>query len=319
MIRTRTRDSIALVLRAGLGTRLRPLTDVRAKPAIPVAGEPMIRRIAAWLVSHGVDDLVLNLHHRPETLTAVLGDGRDLGARVRYSWEPPQVLGSAGGPRLARPIVGADTFLIVNGDTLTDVDLAQLADAHAASGALVTLALVPNREFLRYGGVRARRGRTRHRIRPPRAGGRGLVSLHRRAGRRRPRSSTRVAPGAPASSIGGVYDALIASQPGAVRGVSSPTRRSATSARRPTTGARRRRSRPPTAGGSSAGRGARIDRVGARHAVDSVGRCGGGRRRAARRLHRHRRRARAGRARRTAATILVRGDDGAHARLAAEP
>ena len=87
----------ALVLTAGLGTRLRPLTDVRAKPAIPVAGVPMIRRIAGWLVSQGVDDLVLNLHHRPETLTAVLGDGRDLGARVRYSWEVPRILGKGVG------------------------------------------------------------------------------------------------------------------------------------------------------------------------------------------------------------------------------
>jgi mannose-1-phosphate guanylyltransferase len=77
----------ALVLTAGLGTRLRPLTDVRAKPAIPVAGEPMIRRIIRWLVARGVADLVLNLHHLPETLTAVVGGGGDLGARVRYSWE----------------------------------------------------------------------------------------------------------------------------------------------------------------------------------------------------------------------------------------
>ena len=135
----------ALVLTAGLGTRLRPLTDVRAKPAIPVAGEPMIRRIVAWLVAHGIDDLVLNLHHRPETVTAVLGDGGGLGARVRYSWEAARVLGSAGGPRLARPIVGANTFFIVNGDTLTDLDPSRVADAHASSGALVTLALVPNR------------------------------------------------------------------------------------------------------------------------------------------------------------------------------
>ena len=61
----------ALILTAGLGTRLRPLTDVRAKAAIPVAGEPMIRRIIRWLVSHGVTDLVMNLHHRPETIAAV--------------------------------------------------------------------------------------------------------------------------------------------------------------------------------------------------------------------------------------------------------
>src|SRR5882762_9961073 len=143
----------ALLLTAGLGTRLRPLTDVRAKPAIPVAGEPMIRRIIQRIASEGVDDLVLNLHHRPQTLTAVVGDGADLGARVRYSWEQPRLLGSAGGPRLARPMLDADTFLIINGDTLTDVDLVRLADAHAATGALVTLALVPNREFTRYGGV----------------------------------------------------------------------------------------------------------------------------------------------------------------------
>src|SRR5712691_5736998 len=144
----------ALVLTAGLGTRLQPLTLVRAKPAIPVAGEPMIRRIIAWLARQGVTELVLNLHHLPHTLCAVVGDGRDLGARVRYSWEQPVVLGSAGGPRRALPIIGAETFLLVNGDTLTDLDLRPLADAHAAAGALVTLALVPNREPRRYGGVR---------------------------------------------------------------------------------------------------------------------------------------------------------------------
>ncbi len=211
----------ALVLCAGLGTRLRPLTDVRAKSAIPVDGEPLIRRIVAWLVSNGVDDLVLNLHHRPETLTAVLGDGRDLGARVRYSWEAPRILGSAGGPRLARAIVGADTFLIVNGDTLTDVDLGHLADAHAASGALVTLALVPNREFLRYGGVQldgdGRVAGFIHRG-PSAVGSYHYVGVQIVAGR----VFDGIQPGEAARSIGGVYDdALIASQPGSVRGVVS--------------------------------------------------------------------------------------------------
>src|SRR3954447_21518104 len=104
----------ALLLTAGLGTRLRPLTDRRAKPAIPVGGEPMVRRILAWAAGHGIADAVLNLHHRPDTLTAAVGDGRDLGVRVRYSWEQPAILGSAGGPRLALPIVGADTFFLIN-------------------------------------------------------------------------------------------------------------------------------------------------------------------------------------------------------------
>jgi NDP-sugar pyrophosphorylase family protein len=147
----------ALVLTAGLGTRLQPLTSVRAKPAIPVAGEPLIRRIITWLSGQGVTELVLNLHHLPHTLTAVVGDGSDLGARVRYSWEQPMVLGSAGGPRhvlpMMGPAVGNDAFFLVNGDTMTDLDLRALAAAHDASGALVTLAVVPNREPHKYGGV----------------------------------------------------------------------------------------------------------------------------------------------------------------------
>jgi NDP-sugar pyrophosphorylase family protein len=207
----------ALVLTAGLGTRLRPLTDVRAKPALPVAGEPLIRRIIAWLVAQGVTELVLNLHHLPETIAAIVGDGADLGARVRYSWEQPRVLGSAGGPRLALPLVGADTFLIVNGDTLTDLALAPIIEAHAASGALVTLALVPNREFDRYGGVALddQQRVTGFPRRGPAAQGSyhfiGVQVVHASA-------FAALIPGEPASSIGGVYDALIAARPGAVRG-----------------------------------------------------------------------------------------------------
>jgi NDP-sugar pyrophosphorylase family protein len=143
----------ALVLTAGLGTRLQPLTSVRAKPAIPVAGEPLVRRIVASLAAQSVTELVLNLHHLPDTLTAVVGDGSDLGARVRYSWEQPVVLGSAGGPRRALPMIDSQSFFLINGDTMTDVDLQGLASAHQASGALVTMAVVPHREPQKYGGI----------------------------------------------------------------------------------------------------------------------------------------------------------------------
>jgi NDP-sugar pyrophosphorylase family protein len=142
----------ALVLTAGFGTRLRPLSFVRAKGALPVAGEPLVRRILRWLAAAGVADAVLNLHHLPETLTAVVGDGSDLGIRVRYSWETP-VLGSAGGPKRALPLLGASRFLIVNGDTLTNVDLAALLADHQRSGALVTMAVVPNTEPAKYSGL----------------------------------------------------------------------------------------------------------------------------------------------------------------------
>ena len=142
----------ALLLCAGLGTRLRPLSSVRAKPAVPVAGEPLVRRILRWLSANGVDDVVLNLHHLPETVCAVVGDGADLGLRARYSWENP-VLGSAGGPRRALPLLGSDRFLVVNGDTLTDMALSGLVGEHDRSGALVTLVVVPNSAPDRYGGV----------------------------------------------------------------------------------------------------------------------------------------------------------------------
>jgi NDP-sugar pyrophosphorylase family protein len=207
----------ALVLTAGLGTRLRPLTLVRAKPAVPVAGEPLIRRIARWLTAANVSNLTLNLHHLPATITSVIGDGSDLGATVRYSWEQPTVLGSAGGPRQALPIVGADTFFIVNGDTLTDVDLDALSEAHRRAGALVTLALIPNIEPLKYGGVTLDvHGRVVGFVpRGPHASGShhfvGVQVVNGRA-------FASIEPGVAAQSIGDVYDRLIAERPGSIVG-----------------------------------------------------------------------------------------------------
>jgi len=206
----------ALLLTAGLGTRLQPLTRVRTKAAVPVAGEPLARRLTRWLVSFGVTDVVANLHHLPATLTAVLGDGSDLGARVRYSWEQPAVLGSAGGPRHALSIVGQERFLIVNGDVLSNLDVPSLAAAHEAAGALVTLALVPNREHLKYGGVVVGRdGAVTGFVRrgPAAAGSFHFIGTQAvEAGVFRPLPDNQ-----PINSIGAVYDELIASQPGSVR------------------------------------------------------------------------------------------------------
>jgi mannose-1-phosphate guanylyltransferase len=144
-----------LVLTAGLGTRLRPLTYVRAKAAVPVNGRSLAERAARWLASHGFTNQVFNLHHHPASVAACLGDGVDLGIRIRYSWEQP-VLGSAGGPRHALPLLtdgGYSRMLLVNGDTLTNVDLDGLLRRHEASGARVTMALIPNPAPTRYGGV----------------------------------------------------------------------------------------------------------------------------------------------------------------------
>lgn len=150
----------ALVLAAGLATRLRPLSLARAKAALPVAGVPLASRVLKWLAGHGIRDAVLNLHHLPDTLTRLVGDGTHLGVRVRYSLEQV-VLGTAGGPRHALPLLDASRFVIVNGDTLTDLDLRGLLAAHERSGALVTMALIPNPDPARYGGVLVESDRVR--------------------------------------------------------------------------------------------------------------------------------------------------------------
>ena len=226
----------ALVLTAGLGTRLQPLTLARAKAAAPVDGEPLVRRTIAWLVSHGIRDLVLNLHHKPETITRAVGDGGDLGARVRYSWESP-VLGSAGGPRHALPLLldpmsprdadlsrrsGATataperTFVLVNGDTLTNVDLPAMIAQHRRSGALVTMALIPNPRPDKYGGVTLDAG---HAVTGFTRRGAATDSLHF-IGPQIVEAEVfeSLADGVPAESVGGVYPRLMAERPGSVMG-----------------------------------------------------------------------------------------------------
>jgi NDP-sugar pyrophosphorylase family protein len=204
----------ALVLTAGLGIRLRPLSYVRAKPAVPVAGEPLVRRILAWLASHGVRDVVLNLHYKPQTITAVVGDGSDLGLRVRYSYEDP-ILGSAGGPRQALPMIDSPRFFIVNGDTLSDVELGALAESHDASRGLVTMALVAQPDAGRYGGVSLdAEGAVTGFVR------RGTPSPYHFVGVQAVNAEAfaHVAAGQPAETIGALYPQLLAERPGCVRG-----------------------------------------------------------------------------------------------------
>ena len=208
----------ALILAAGLGTRLRPLTSVRAKAAVPVNGTSLIGRAISWLVSEGVNDLVVNLHHRPESVARLVGDGGSLGARVRYSWEQP-VLGSAGGPRHALPLlVDGDTdasFLMVNGDTLTSLSLRDLAATHQDAGALVTLALIENPRPETYGGVAVEDGWITGFARP----GATRQSYHF-IGVQAARASAfaRLEDGVPAESVMGLYPQLIRENARALRG-----------------------------------------------------------------------------------------------------
>ena len=213
----------ALVLAAGLGTRLRPLTAYRAKPAMPVGREALACRILRGLAEAGIRDAVLNLHHLPQTITREVGDGSQCGLRVRYSWEQPRVLGSLGGPRHALPLIDGDTLLIVNGDTLCDMPIRALYDAHIESGALVTLGLMPHPEPGRYGGV-VLDGGTGHTTSGavtafvprtssiPSAHFPGIQLVHRSV-------LEPLDDGMPSESVLQVYPQLMASRPGVVRGV----------------------------------------------------------------------------------------------------
>jgi NDP-sugar pyrophosphorylase family protein len=200
----------ALILAAGLGTRLRPLTSVRAKAAVPVNGIPLVVRVISWLVSEGLDDLVVNLHHHPASIARLVGEGRELDARVRYSWEQP-VLGSGGGPRRALPLLvddpsGDGSFLMVNGDTLTSLSLTRFAAAHRDSGALVTMALIENPRPDVYGGVRVEDGWVRGFTRA----GSGDPSYHFIGVQAaRARAFLALEDGVPAESVMGLYPRLI--------------------------------------------------------------------------------------------------------------
>ena len=173
---------------------------------------------------------MLNLHHRPASIAALVGDGSDLGVRVRYSWEQP-VLGSAGGPRRALPLLtdsDDDDFLIVNGDTLTDVDVWSLLARHRESGALVTMALIPNPRPSQYGGVVVSpegwvTGFTRPAAAPsPDAAGPAtfhFIGVQVASAR----AFAALEDGVPAESVNALYPRLIAEHPQSVAGYVSPS------------------------------------------------------------------------------------------------
>jgi NDP-sugar pyrophosphorylase family protein len=181
---------------------------------VPVAGEPLVRRLLRYGAAWGIRDFVLNLHYLPETITAHVGDGGDLGVRVRYSFESP-VLGSAGGPRKALALLPAEPFFIINGDTLTNVDLQALAENHCGTGALVTIAVIPNDRPERYGGLIVDSSGRFHSVVPPGSHVRsyhvvGVQMAH-------PSAFARLPVNEPADSIGALYKELVKENPGHVR------------------------------------------------------------------------------------------------------
>ena len=146
-----------MILAAGYGTRLWPLTIDRTKPAIPFMGRPLIGYVAEYLAGYGFDDIVVNLHHQPDSVRAALGDGGQFGVRFHYV-EEPVILGTSGAIGNARHLLDGDAFVVINGKLATDIDLREALDTHRRTEALATLVLRPNPARERYSTVNVRDG-----------------------------------------------------------------------------------------------------------------------------------------------------------------
>jgi NDP-sugar pyrophosphorylase family protein len=133
----------AMILAAGYGTRLWPLTVDRTKPALPFLGKPVVGYIAEYLSRYGCSEVVVNLHHRPESVRAALGDGSRFGVHLEYV-EEETILGTSGALDNARHLLGGETFFVINGKIITDINLWAALETHRRTDALATLVLLPN-------------------------------------------------------------------------------------------------------------------------------------------------------------------------------
>ena len=136
----------AMVLAAGLGTRLRPITYEIPKPMVPVLDRPVMGHILDLLAKHGFEEVIANLHYFPDTIRKHFGD------RIAYRFEE-ELLGTAGGVRACREFFGDEPFLVISGDALTDIDLGALSASHRESGGIATLSVKKVPDTREYGVV----------------------------------------------------------------------------------------------------------------------------------------------------------------------
>ncbi|HET9868056.1 MAG TPA: NDP-sugar synthase, partial [Nitrospira sp.] len=139
-----------MVLAAGLGTRLRPLTNTIPKPLLPIAGTPLIVWNLLLLKRHGIHDVVINLHHLGPMIEQALGNGSRYGLKIYYSHEPV-ILGTGGGIKQAESHFSGEPMLILNGDTLFELDLDALYTVHQRREAAATLVLRSDPDAARWG------------------------------------------------------------------------------------------------------------------------------------------------------------------------
>ncbi|MFO0775816.1 MAG: nucleotidyltransferase family protein [Nitrospiraceae bacterium] len=153
----------AMILAAGLGTRLRPLTNTTPKPLLSVGGTPLIVWNLLLLRRHGLRDVLINLHYLGAQIEQALGDGSRYGMRIAYSHEPV-ILGTGGGLKQAESWFGGESVVVVNGDTLVEIDLGEVCARHRERRATVTMVLREDPEAVRWGLVEMDAQQRVHRI-----------------------------------------------------------------------------------------------------------------------------------------------------------
>lgn len=129
----------AMVMAAGVGTRLRPLTHFIPKPMIPIVNKPVLEHTLELLRKHGFDEVVINLHSYPEMIRKYFGEGQNCGIKIHYSQEKT-LLGTAGGVKRAEKYFN-NTFVVMSGDGLTDVDLTRVLEFHRKKKSLASMVL----------------------------------------------------------------------------------------------------------------------------------------------------------------------------------
>lgn len=140
----------AMVLAAGIGTRLRPLTNSLPKPLLPLGPHPLLVWNLLLLRKHGITKVMINLHYLGEQIQAIIGDGSQWGLHVTYSVEPV-LLGTGGGLKQVESFFEGEPFLVVNGDTVFDLDLSAMIAHHRQADAIATMALRDDSDVEQWG------------------------------------------------------------------------------------------------------------------------------------------------------------------------
>ncbi len=142
----------AMILAAGYGERMKPLTDRIPKPLLHLNGKPILYYTLALLKENGIHEIVINVHHLHQMIIDAFGDGSSYGVKIHYSYEK-EILGTAGGIKAAEKFLIDEPFLVINSDIITDIDINNVLEFHKNNMAIVTMVLREDPDVERYGAI----------------------------------------------------------------------------------------------------------------------------------------------------------------------